>query len=184
MPKQNPNELQPNLPSELDLDDQVAVVQNHRYDLDDDQDEQGQNDLILTPMTLNLSRSLVRKLADTAREEGVSPQELAAELVAEGVVVRAWEIVEKKAAMRGGNAGQGNSSPNRPGNSGNGNVQSGNNHNNHSNHNNHQRQFPPGNKMAQKKLQRQTRQHANAMDLMSDKAAFIEYVRSQEKKRR
>lgn len=149
----------------------------------DDDDSSGQQNYIPIPITLKLSRSLLRKLNDNAREEGVTMEELAAELVSEGVVIRAWEIVEKKAAMRGGNQNPNNPGNfNRQGNSAGGNqAQNGNNlSGSHS-----QRQFQgPGNKMAQKKLQRQARQHANAMDLMSDKAAFLEYVRNQEKKRR
>lgn len=151
---------------------------------EDEDDSPGQRDHLHAPLTLHLSRALVRKLRDNSREEGVSMEELAAELITEGVVLRAWEIVERKATMRGGNASQGNQGGNannfNRGNNGNGN------HGNHQ-HNNHshqQKHFTPGNKMAQKKLQRQARQHANAMDLMADKAAFLEYVRNQEKKRR
>jgi len=127
-------------------------------------------------LTVKMTRALIRRLTDSAREEGVSPEELAAELISEGVVLRAWEIVEKKATMRGGS--QQGQNFNRPNSNNNGNVAQ--NQNNH----NHQRPFQGGNKMAQKKLQRQARQHANAMDLMADKAAFLEYVRNQEKKRR
>jgi hypothetical protein len=160
--------------SNEDEDTQIPVLADDDAELDDDFG--GQRELLPQQLVLNLSRALLRRLSDSAREEGVTMEDLASELISEGVVLRAWEIVEKKATMRGGpNAQpQGQSNFNR----GNSNAQP--NNNNH----NHQRNFGPGNKMAQKKLQRQTRQHANAMDLMADKAAFIEYVRNQEKKRR
>jgi hypothetical protein len=162
------------------VETQDTLDQTEINEFENDQDV-GQQDMILTPMTLNLSRALVRKLIENAREEGITAQELATELVAEGVTLRAWEIVEKKAAMRGGTGNQGF---NRPQNVQNGNHSPGNSTHGNSQQHTHQRQFQGGNKMAQKKLQRQARQHANAMDLMSDKAAFIEYVRNQEKKRR
>jgi hypothetical protein len=145
-----------------------------------DADDESQIEVMFSPVTLSLGKTLIRKLTDIARDEGITPHELAAELIAEGVVLRAWEIVEKKATMRGGSSN--NQNFNRPGNNPNGNQAHGN-QGSHSN-NNQRQPFQGGNKMAHKKLQRQARQHANAMDLMSDKAAFIEYVRNQEKKRR
>ena len=151
---------------------------------EDDEDAPGQRDHLHQSLTLHLSRALARKLRDNSREEGVTMEELAAELVAEGVVLRAWEIVERKATMRGGNANQGNQNNNNFNRGNNGNGNNGNGNNAHSNQSSPPKHFTPGNKMAQKKLQRQARQHANAMDLMKDKAAFIEYVRNQEKKRR
>ena len=151
---------------------------------EDDEDAPGQRDHLHQSLTLHLSRALARKLRDNSREEGVTMEELAAELVAEGVVLRAWEIVERKATMRGGNANQGNQNNNNFNRGNNGNGNNGNGNNAHSNQSSPPKHFTPGNKMAQKKLQRQARQHANAMDLMQDKAAFIEYVRNQEKKRR
>lgn len=131
-------------------------------------------------LTIRISKVLHRKLRDNAREEGVTMDELISELLAEGVVLRAWEIVERKHTMRGGNQGNFNRNP-QSGNV-NGNVASG---NNQQGHQQHRSQFQQGgNRQAQKKLQRQARQHANAMDLLQDKAAFLEYVRNQEKKRR
>lgn len=153
--------------------------------IEEDEDAPGQRDHMHEPVTLHLSRSLIRKLRDNSREEGVTMEELASELVAEGVVLRAWEIVERKATMRGGNASQGsqnNQNNFNRGSNGGGNHAGGNHGNHPSPH--AQKHLTPQNRMAQKKLQRQTRQHANAMDLMADKAAFIEYVRNQEKKRR
>ncbi len=130
-------------------------------------------------LTIKISKSLHRKLRENAREESVSIDELVSELLAEGVVVRAWEIVERKQTMRGG---QGPGQRNQPNSNANGNVA----HGNTVQGNQQSRiQFQQGgNPQAQKKLQRQARQHANSMDLLQDKAAFLEYVRNQEKKRR
>jgi len=130
-------------------------------------------------LTIRISKALHRKLRDNAREEGVSIDELISELLAEGVVLRAFEIVERKQTMRGGNHQQHRNQQNGNvnGNVSHGNTQQGNQQ--------HRNQFQQGgNRQAQKKLQRQARQHANAMDLLQDKAAFLEYVRNQEKKRR
>ena len=146
---------------------------------------QDSSEPLVQTLSLSLSKSLVRKLRDYAREEGVPMEDLAMELIAEGVVLRAWEIVERKHAMRGGNQSQGNQGNfNRSHNNGNsgGNAPHGNTAHGHSQQ---QRQFQGGgNKQAQRKLARQARQHANSMDLLQDKAAFLEYVRSQEQKRR
>jgi|688.fasta_scaffold146791_2 predicted HicB family RNase H-like nuclease len=130
-------------------------------------------------LTIRISKALHRKLRDYAREEGVSIDELISELLAEGVVLRAFEIVERKQTMRGGN-----NQPHRNQQNGNvnGNVAHGNTQQGNQQHRNQFQQG--GNRQAQKKLQRQARQHANAMDLLQDKAAFLEYVRNQEKKRR
>jgi hypothetical protein len=130
-------------------------------------------------LTIRISKALHRKLRDNAREEGVTIDEMISELLAEGVVLRAFEIVERKHTMRGGNHQQHRNPQhgNVNGNVAHGNTQQGNQQ--------HRNQFPQGgNRQAQKKLQRQARQHANAMDLLQDKAAFLEYVRNQEKKRR
>ena len=132
-------------------------------------------------LTIRISKALHRKLHDFSREEGVSIDELISELLAEGVVLRAWEIVERKHTMRGGN-NQGNFNRNPQGGNVNGNVAHG---NTQAGSQQSRNQFQQGgNRQAQKKLQRQARQHANAMDLLQDKAAFLEYVRNQEKKRR
>jgi hypothetical protein len=51
-------------------------------------------------LSVGLSESLYRKLAQKAHGEGVSLEEMARELLAEGVVLRAWEILERKMMMR------------------------------------------------------------------------------------
>ncbi len=102
-------------------------------------------------LTVQVSSSLKEKLARTAQEEGVSIDALAQELLAEGVVLRAWEIIEKKSAMRGNSQQQPQHRQQRHGN-GNGNG--------------------PG-----------PRRHQNQPvgNWMEDRAAFLEYVRNQEK---
>ena len=155
----------------------TAVVVN---DDDDQMDLMDAPEPLPENLTIRISKALHRKLRDNAKEEGVTIDELISELLAEGVVLRAFEIVERKHTMRGGNQQHRNpqgGNGNVNGNVAHGNTQQGNQQ--------HRNQFPQGgNRQAQKKLQRQARQHANAMDLLQDKAAFLEYVRNQEKKRR
>ena len=120
------------------------------------------------PLILNLSASLLRKLTDKAQVEGVSVQDFASELLAEGLVLRAWEIVEKKNAMRGMNSN--NSSP-QPNNSYRGSKVGYRN-----NQNSHVKRMPDS---GQKSVSRQ-----NYKNIMEDNANFLEYVRSQEKRDR
>ena len=47
-------------------------------------------------INISISGSLKRKLADSAKKEGLSLENLACELISEGLVLRAWEIVEQK----------------------------------------------------------------------------------------
>ena len=128
-------------------------------------------------ISLRVTASLKRKLVSQSQEEGVSLQDYVSELLSEGVVLRAWEIVEKKAQMRGvapqGSHGQHNR----------------NNHNSHGgnhpqgNRNNHN----GGNKMNGGGAgggRRGGMNQARYNNLMEDKAAFLEYVRNQERKQR
>jgi len=137
------------------------------------------------PLSVNLSRQLHGKLLRAAHDEGVTLEALVQELLAEGATLRAWEIIERKQAMRGGATGQ-----QPPQNSGNRNFNNnfagngrqpganqagrgpggvGNGPRSHSHHN-HQRGANS----------RGTTNNA----WMEDKAAFLEYVRNQEKRRR
>ena len=100
---------------------------------------------------LPISRSLARKVQQKAADEGVSPEELLCELVAEGLVLRAWEIMERKSTMSGGGRQQNFNQKNRF------REQKG------------RRGFNRGNR-AEK-----------GTALLEDRAAFLEYVRSQEK---
>ena len=113
---------------------------------------------------LSLSRSLAKKITDKARDEGISPQELACELLAEGLVLRAWEIMERKSTMRGESVGNyNNKGPNRP------------------RDNNKGPNRPRGN---HNKGQKFNHNKGGVHNILDDRAAFLEYVRNQEKKRR
>jgi hypothetical protein len=121
-------------------------------------------------LIVNLSHSLLRKLKEQALDEGISLEEFVTELLSEGVVLRAWEIVERKNQMKGHNpsAGSGMGGNNRhsmP----NGN-QSGN-----SNRNGNQRGGNKGHRGMS---------HMRYQTIMEDKATFLEYVRNQERTRR
>lgn len=106
------------------------------------------------PLTLQLTSSLKDKLVATARDEGVSVDALAQELLAEGVVLRAWEIIERKSAMRA------QASSHHSGHNGNGNG------------NRHRGNGSSGPRRGQA-----------GGNWMEDRAAFLEYVRNQEKRR-
>lgn len=120
-----------------------------------------------TNLVLNLSATLVRKLTEKAQIEGVSVHDFASELLAEGLVLRAWEIVEKKNAMRGMNSNPPSSQSNAYRNPkvGYRNNPSG-----------HVKRMPESNT---KNVSRQ-----NYKNIMEDNANFLEYVRSQEKRDR
>ena len=117
-------------------------------------------------LTLKLSATLIRKLTEKAQVEGVSVQDFASELLAEGLVLRAWEIMEKKGAMRAQGpspqGGAGFRSNNKPGYRSNGHQ--------------HGKRSDSG---GQKGVSRQSYKN-----IMEDSANFLEYVRSQEKKDR
>jgi hypothetical protein len=129
----------------------------------------GQNGMSANPnssqqeayLELKISGSLFRKLKELSRTEGLSMDELATELVAEGCVVRAWELVERKAAMKnlGGNS-----------------VHSGApSHNNRSSNGfNNKQNYNPKSKEGRN----------NYNKIMEDNAHFLEYVRNQEKRQR
>jgi hypothetical protein len=128
-------------------------------------------------LTLKLSQSLMRKLQHKAQVEGVSVEDLAGELISEGVMLRAWEIMEKKTAMRG--VPQGGGVP----------------QNFRNNNNNNQQQQPRFGFRNQNNFSRnRSNQNSNQengsqgggrqgyRNIMEDNANFMEYVRSQEKK--
>jgi hypothetical protein len=115
-------------------------------------------------LEIKISGSLYRKLKELSRSEGLTVDELANELVTEGCVVRAWELVERKAAMKtpvgntthngGTHSGNGRSSPN----------------------------FNSNNKQNYNPKSKQGRSNYNK--IMEDNAHFLEYVRNQEKRQR
>lgn len=129
---------------------------------------------------LKLSRALNTKLATMAREEGVSLEQLAQELLAEGATLRAWEIIERKSAMRGAgqpNAGRGFGPGGHSGQGGYG----GHSQQRHGANQGNRHGGQHGQNRNQGGSGRPARSN-NAW--MEDKAAFLEYVRNQEKRRR
>ena len=114
-------------------------------------------------ITVNVSNTLKKKLAEVAADEGIDVDELAAELLGEGLVLRAWEIIERKAAMSvgtGGNQiGKNNAYQSKGGYKNQGNFKRGKKGNNGNKKNNYNR-------------------------IMDDNANFLEYVRNQESRNR
>lgn len=117
-------------------------------------------------LKLKLSRSLMKKLHQQAEDEGLSIEDFVSELLAESVVLRAWEIVERKNQMRqpSGNSVQSNQRSQNMGNSGS-------NHGNNSGRGGNRRH-------------RGGMSHGRYQSIMDDKATFLEYVRNQERSRR
>jgi hypothetical protein len=113
-------------------------------------------------LRLKLSKSLIRKLREQAADEGIGLDEFVTELLSESVVLRAWEIVERKNQMKGGSPAMGNNRGNGP-------------HNPQQNRNN---QGHRGNKG------HRGMNHSRYQAIMEDKGAFMEYVRGQERNRR
>lgn len=113
-------------------------------------------------LTLSLSSTLIRKLTEKAQSEGVSIQDFVSELLSEGLVLRAWEIVEKKGAMRG----HINNSSSQ--------------HNN--NYRNNKSSYRNNNSV--KRMPDKNNSRHSYKNIMEDNANFLEYVRSQEKKDR
>lgn len=108
-------------------------------------------------LSLRVSHSLLKKLKQVALAEGVETEYLALELLAEGLVLRAWESAERKAIQRKPQQ----SSPRQSKNSSSkGGKRRGHNSSNRRDWNG------PGSYNA----------------IMDDSATFLEYVRSQEKK--
>ncbi len=117
----------------------------------------------LNQLTIKLSQSLIRKLKKSSVDEGVSVDEFAGELLAEGLVLRAWEIMERKSTMRNIN---GNSS-------GNGNNQR---------QQNRSGNYNRGGSSNFNRGRQNQNNRRNYKNIMDDGASFREYVRSQEKR--
>lgn len=111
-------------------------------------------------LTVTLSRALLRKIGEQAREESISVEELVRELLSESVVLRAWEIMERKIQMRGGN-NQGQQGNQRGGGNQGGGQRGG------------------GHRKGHRGMS-----HGRYQSIMDDKATFLEYVRNQERNRR
>lgn len=129
----------------------------------------------IASLSLQVSKALRKRLEHSAREEGISVEDLASELLAEGLVLRAWEIVERKSAMRGG-GGNPQQQQQRQGNNRHQGHGGGNNKQGHGGGNN--------NKHGGGRMNKRHAAHATSLNLMEDKAAFLEYVRNQERKQR
>lgn len=131
-------------------------------------------------LRVRLSESLVKKLKEQAADEGISLEEFISELLAESVVLRAWEIVERKNAMKGPSGqGQGPAGGGRNNNY---------NNQNQGNKGNNQRGGGGGGSGSgggnQGNKGHRGMSHVRYQSIMDDKATFLEYVRSQEKTRR
>lgn len=98
-------------------------------------------------LSIQISHSLYNKLLDLTKKEGLrSVEDLVIEILSQGVMLKAWEILEKKFSEQKNQSLQHNQSYN---------------------------------KGSKKNFSRN--QYFNIMD---DKAAFLEYVRSLDKKRK
>ena len=121
-------------------------------------------------LKVTLSGSLYRKLQYKAQGESISMEELARELLAEGVVLRAWEIIERnKTMMRPNSNAAGFPNENRPRNS-NSRPQS-------------PMQKPRSGFQNANSHSNSQRRPSNYRNILEDSANFIEYVRSQERKK-
>lgn len=105
-------------------------------------------------LVLPLSKSLLKKIERKAVDEGVTVTELVCELISEGLVLRAWEIMERKSTMRG--TGPGNS---------------------------YGKSSRYREQKGRRNFNRSNRADKNN-NILEDRAAFLEYVRNQEKSRK
>ena len=120
-------------------------------------------------LVLKLSKSLKRKLVDKSKREGISIEDFASELLAEGLVLRAWEIIERKITLNQPEVSYSQKSQNK---------------NNYSS-----RQKTYGDSSFKSSGSRSGGSYGNNQrkhkysKIMDDNANFIEYVRNQEKKK-
>ncbi len=118
-------------------------------------------------LKIPLSQSLLTRFKAMAEDEGIGMMELGVELIAEGLTKRAWDTQGQNRPQPGSSQGQQQQQrSHQPPNKFNNNRPNNNpNNNNNRNQNNANR------------AQRNS-------NIMQDKAAFLEYVRNQEKRRR
>ena len=129
-------------------------------------------------LTVKLSRSLYAKLLESAHDEGIAVDELAKEILAEGVTLRIWDILDRRMRTREGemlhhqqNRGpQGGQNRGNQGNQGN----QGNPGNNKGGHNRQHQGGPKG---------RNDRRQERYNNILNDGPSFLEYVRQLDKKR-
>lgn len=136
------------------LDDQAAVLEA----VEPNPDALPKDDDGL--VSIRLSNALIRKIRYQAADEGIGVEDFIEELLAESVTLRAWEILEKKSTMRGGNTRQQHQSREQSG--GRFNSRSG----------------------GRKSGNRGGMSQGRYQNIMEDKASFLEYVRNQERNRR
>jgi len=129
-------------------------------------------------LTVQMTQSLYRRIVHTAQQEGVSADDLAGELLAEGIVLRAWEIIERKSAMRGDSQAGNQANRSQQNFQGRGGQGGGNKGFRGDQNRGGQGQGQGGGNRGGRLS------HAQYSNIMEDKAAFLEYVRQQEKKRR
>ncbi len=112
-----------------------------------------------TELRLKVSSSLQNRLVAKASLEGVSIEELALELICEGLVLRAWEVMERKSQMKGR-------------------------HSTFALKQNSQKNYPKTGRFNQKNSGNAgNNRGSNFQNIMEDNASFLEYVRNQEKKK-
>lgn len=148
------------------LDAMDSIEKNHfESDSFSEDSNRDHSNEVTGELNITLSRSLFKKVKSQAFEEGISISEYLVELISEGVIVRAWEIIERKSQMRNqphnqvGNRNSGGVSHNRNGGGG---------------HHNQRKGLHNRNGMS----------HGRYQSIMDDKATFLEYVRNQERNRR
>ena len=117
-------------------------------------------------LVLNISSSLKRKLLDKSQREGISVEDLSTELLSEGVVLRAWEIIERKMTMNKSENSYFQKSQN----------------NNYSRSKNYSDNSFKSNTRSSGYSNNQQRKPKYSK-IMDDNANFMEYVRNQEKKK-
>jgi predicted DNA binding CopG/RHH family protein len=169
------------LPSKQKSPDPVTskeVIEKREAEIGGAQDsliQESVEDLLVkeSKLILSLSSTLVRRLSEKAQREGVSIQDFASELLAEGLVLRAWEIVEKKNTMRGISPNSNNSPSQASGSYRNPKAGYRNNQ-----QNGHVKRMSDSGS-SPKNISRQSYKN-----IMEDNANFLEYVRSQEKRDR
>jgi hypothetical protein len=121
-------------------------------------------------LILNVSETLKRKLIETSQDEGIGVEDLAAELLGEGLVLRAWEIIERKSAMSGNSNGNQQQSKGKHYQNKGGYKQQG--------------HFKRGKKGGNGNGNGNGNKKNNYNRIMDDNANFLEYVRNQENRNR
>jgi len=112
---------------------------------------------------VRISSTLAKKVKLQAEEEGITAAEYLSELITEGVVLRAWEIVERRSHLRDQNSNSANQQ-----------RQHNNNNNNNRGGNNRRNDRNSGGR-------RGSMSNNKYQNIMDDKATFLEYVRNQER---